>query len=171
MRKLTMIALVGALVWTALPAQAGDEDKDRVAVLEAEAARVTADLTHLRQAYDQVTANAARAQRAVEVLTDSLNAMRELNAALQRDMAALRADIKKRPDDDPARLRLALREERMSNAKVVAAANDRANLNATRATKAESDLARAEEQHAREATDMREKLRKAEEALKALRGG
>ena len=103
-----------ALAPGASSAWAGDEDDPGVAALQAELQRTQAELTraqaertraqselqrtqaetkHLREAFDKLTENATRSQRAVQALTNSLTAMREMNAALQAQVVALRAQL------------------------------------------------------------------------------
>lgn len=178
-----LLVAVGALAWTARPATAGDEDKARIAQLEAEVARLAAESTQLREAHNAMSANAARMTRSLEALTSSVSAARTLNGALvkQRDelrgeVKRLRADIVKRPADDPARLKLALRDAQAAHANGVARlhaqltkVNELANRRAVRATEAESALAVAKDEHAGETAALRAQLAQAEATIKQLR--
>ncbi|MDJ0521479.1 MAG: hypothetical protein QNJ90_05330 [Planctomycetota bacterium] len=122
MRTATMIVLT-ACIALAAPATAGDAEQKEIATLKSELARQSAEVTHLREAYNQLSATAAKSTRALEVMTQSLNAARAMISGLttQRDdlkteRDALRAAIAQKPADDPARLRVALLDEQKARA-------------------------------------------------------
>ena len=71
-----------------LTAARGERDK-----AQTEAQRITGEVTHLREAYNQLSANATVATRSVEQLTNSLNAARDMIQALQSDNGNLHTNL------------------------------------------------------------------------------
>jgi len=116
MRTWILVALLALSGWMAWPAAAGDDEKAGIEALQAELQRSTAELAHIREAYDQAAAQLERSTKSVAALSSSLTQMRQLNALLQQELAELRADVKGRPEDDPARLKQELREEQTAHA-------------------------------------------------------
>ena len=72
--------------------------------LRAESTRVAGENTHLREAYNQLSENATRASRAVDTLTASLNAQRELTQQLQTQNNTLSDNLKAAQDDRDAKV-------------------------------------------------------------------
>ncbi len=158
MRVLLLVAMVGTLGWLAWPAEAGDTDKAELALAKKELARTSAELKHLREAYNQMSAQATRATQAITAMTASLSSSRDVIQMLTRERDALRterdglrADLAKRPDDDPARIRQALRQAQERHAQDVTqlqadinAWTERHNQLAVRMTIAEAKLAETE---------------------------
>ena len=66
--------------------------------------RISSELTHLREAYNQAAANATLATRSVDQLTNSLNAARDMNTALQSDNNNLRGNLLKAQQDRDAKV-------------------------------------------------------------------
>jgi chromosome segregation ATPase len=71
---------------------------------QTEAQRLNAEVTHLREAYNQAAANATLATRSVDQLTNSLNAAKDLNIALQQDNNQLRENLLKAQQDRDAKV-------------------------------------------------------------------
>ena len=178
-----LMVVVGAWAWTARPATGGDEDKARIGQLEADVARLTAELTPLREMVNTLRQNTTVVTRSLTALTNSLKASRDLIAALttHRDQLRtavnqLRADIVTRPEDDPARLKLALRDAQELHTTDVTQMQETintwtelANRRAIRMTVAENELAVAKDKHAGEVTALKAKLAKAEATINQLR--
>ena len=72
--------------------------------LRAESTRVAGENTHLREAYNQLSENATRASRAVDTLTNSLNAAREMITNLQTQNNTLGDNLKAAQDDRDAKV-------------------------------------------------------------------
>lgn len=72
--------------------------------LRAEATRVAGENTHLREAYNQLSENATRASRAVDTLTNSLNAARDMISELQKQNNTLGDNLKSAQDDRDAKV-------------------------------------------------------------------
>jgi chromosome segregation ATPase len=181
MRRFVGIAVLASLVGAALPARAEDDGAKQMAALRAELARTKAEVKHLREAFDQLTATSTRLQAAIGAMTNSMNASREhtaalqkQNADLQREVTELRRDIQEGPTDDPVRLRLEMRDAKAAHARDLASLHEQltqlqvqANRYAVRATNAESELAQAEERHAKEKAELEARLKQAEGARRA----
>ena len=71
---------------------------------KAENARIVGEVTHLREAYNQLSANATKSARSVEQLTNSLNASRDLNQNYMTDINNLRDNLKAAQDDRDAKV-------------------------------------------------------------------
>ena len=71
---------------------------------QTESQRITAEVTHLREAYNEASANLTVATRAVDQLTNSLNAARDMNTALQQDNNQLRANLLSAQQDRDAKV-------------------------------------------------------------------
>ena len=71
-----------------LTAARGERDK-----AQTESQRITGEVTHLREAYNQLSANATIATRSVDQLTNSLNAARDMIQALQADNGNLHTNL------------------------------------------------------------------------------
>ena len=105
MRRFPLLILAAAVF--ALPhldrsAQAGDDDKARIAALELDVRELTAQNEHLRSAYDGAMKQLTVATQAIDRMSGSLSTARN-------EIIALRKDLDARPEDDPARLRATLR--------------------------------------------------------------
>jgi chromosome segregation ATPase len=82
-----------------LTAARGERDK-----AQGETQRILAEVTHLREAYNQAAANATLATRSVDQLTNSLNAAKDLNIALQQDNNQLRQNLLTAQQDRDAKV-------------------------------------------------------------------
>lgn len=71
---------------------------------QTESQRITQEVTHLREAYNQAAANATVATRTVGQLTNSLNAAKDQNSALQQDNNQLRTNLLKAQQDRDAKV-------------------------------------------------------------------
>jgi uncharacterized protein (DUF3084 family) len=78
--------------------------REERSVAQAETQRLDAALKHMTEAYDQVAENSTRAQRAVDQLTNSLNATRALNDALTKDNTQLREGLTASANDRDAKV-------------------------------------------------------------------
>ncbi len=76
-------------------------ERDKATV---ESQRMTGEITHLREAYNQLSANATKGARAVDQLTNSLNAARDMISSLQTDNNQLRDNLKSAQDDRDAKV-------------------------------------------------------------------
>ncbi len=196
MRTMLLMVVI-ALAWAAAPAQAGDGDAEKIAALTASVARLKAENTHLREAYDQASANLSRATNAITRMTSSLNAATSLATTLRVELTGLQQDLKARPKDNPARLRVALRKARADGEAKTRAlaesqrslaaeqeahrqdvahlterlndANERASRHVVRFSTTESALARAREEHTKEIASLQEQLTATLSALRKLK--
>jgi len=66
--------------------------------------RISSELTHLREAYNVAAANATTSTRTVDQLSNSLNASRDMNTALQTDNNNLRGNLLKAQQDRDAKV-------------------------------------------------------------------
>ena len=73
-------------------------------VAQAENARIVAEVTHLREAYNQLSANATKSSRSVEQLTKCLDAARDMISNLQTSNTNLRDNLKSAQDDRDAKV-------------------------------------------------------------------
>lgn len=78
--------------------------QQEAATLRAESTRVAGENTHLREAYNQLSESATRATRAVDTLTNSLNASREMITNLQTQNNTLSDNLKSAQDDRDAKV-------------------------------------------------------------------
>ena len=167
MRTVLLLGLLIAVVW-AVPAQANDDKDALITKLTAErdtavmeARRVQAENTHLREAYNQLSKNATRGHAAIDTMTNSLAAAREMIAALQTENAKLReagADRKDTHEDDVTKLRESLQ-----------AMTDRANQLTVLLAQPEQETKQRMLELTLTLDRAKEKLAKAEAALAAVR--
>ena len=95
----TTTLVLGILALLCVPALAGDDDgEESRSALTAKVARLEAENKHLREAFEKASKNLQVATRSVEALTNSLNAMRELNKA-QRPGINTQSKIEKLEED------------------------------------------------------------------------
>jgi chromosome segregation ATPase len=78
--------------------------REERSVAQAENGRLSAEVQHTREAFDQLAENATRSQRAVDQLTNSLNATRALNDALTKDNQQLRDALTASQNDRDAKV-------------------------------------------------------------------
>ncbi len=89
-----------------LRAQAKDmtQLREERSVAQAESQRLAAQVQHMQEAYNAAAENLTRAQRAVDQLTNSLNATRALNDALNKDNGQLRDNLTASQNDRDAKV-------------------------------------------------------------------